>query len=135
MRRTTDSKGNTTFVEQPLVRAAKLGGFVILDGVDRLPSSTLAILSPLITDRELSLSDGSRLMRSDRYQSLVASLGQDEVTRRNIFEVKPTFRIIGLALPPNLKLGWLSEETCSFFVLHTMPTLENVQKVDIICAV
>lgn len=134
MRRTTDTKGNTMFAEQPLVKAAKQGGLVILDGVDRLPSSTLAVLAPLITDRELSLGDGSRLVRSDRYHTLVASLGQKEVDRRNIFEIKPSFRIIGLALPPSDRMGWVSEETASFLAFHIMPSIENQTKVDVLCS-
>jgi len=46
-RRTTSSTGDTVWENTPLVSAAVAGGLVILDGVDRLAPSTLAILQRL----------------------------------------------------------------------------------------
>lgn len=54
----------------------------------------------LIQDRDLQLHDGTRLLRSDRYDKVVAKLGVEVMEKSNIVRVHPAFRIIALAEPP-----------------------------------
>lgn len=54
----------------------------------------------LIQDRDLQLHDGTRLLRSDRYDKLAKKLGVDVMQKSNIVRVHPAFRIIALAEPP-----------------------------------
>ena len=50
-RRSTDALGNTTWHPSPLVTAALHGHALVLDGVNRLPGETLAILQVRTHDR------------------------------------------------------------------------------------
>lgn len=54
----------------------------------------------LIQDRDIQLHDGTRLLRSDRYDRLVKKLGVDIMNKSKVFRVHPAFRIIALAEPP-----------------------------------
>ena len=54
-----------------LVHAAMHGRLAILDGVDQLSSGTLSTMQRLIADRDITLPDGTRLLRWDRYDALV----------------------------------------------------------------
>jgi len=54
----------------------------------------------LIQDRELQLHDGTRLLRSDRYDKLATKLGVDVLNKSKIIRIHPAFRIIALAEPP-----------------------------------
>lgn len=47
------------------------GRLAILDGVDQLSSGTLSTMQRLIADRDITLPDGTRLLRWDRYDALV----------------------------------------------------------------
>lgn len=58
----------------------------------------------LIQDRDLQLHDGSRLLRSDRYDKLSKKLGTEVLEKSNIIRVHPAFRIIALGEPPGLTL-------------------------------
>lgn len=82
-RRTTDEQGNTTWQTTPLVAAALRGDLAVLDGVERLPAAALAVLRTLIEDRELTLFDGTRLMRHDRYDRL-----RQDYTEEQLKELK-----------------------------------------------
>uniref|UniRef100_A0A673VXU8 von Willebrand factor A domain containing 8 n=1 Tax=Salmo trutta TaxID=8032 RepID=A0A673VXU8_SALTR len=66
--RYTLANGDTAWRPSPLVTAAQEGKLLLLDGIHRVNLGTLAVLSRLLHDRELSLYDGSRLLRWDRYQ-------------------------------------------------------------------
>jgi hypothetical protein len=105
-RRTTDSHGNTEWHHSTLVQAALHGGLCVLDGVDRLPPSTLACIRSLLEDRALDLFDGTRLMRADRFEVLV----QETLSRRlhptraeAARYVKETLRI--LPIPPSFRIS------------------------------
>lgn len=54
----------------------------------------------LVQDRDLQLHNGTRLLRSDRYDKLVMKLGADVMKKSNIIRVHPSFRIIALGEPP-----------------------------------
>jgi len=43
---------------------------LLLDGINRLPGETLAILQRLLLDRELELFDGTRLITAEHYNEL-----------------------------------------------------------------
>lgn len=72
--RYTLPNGDTAWRSSPLVTAALEGKLVLLDGIHRVNAGTLAVLQRLIHDRELSLYDGSRLLRIDRYTRLKEEL-------------------------------------------------------------
>uniref|UniRef100_A0A673VXX0 von Willebrand factor A domain containing 8 n=1 Tax=Salmo trutta TaxID=8032 RepID=A0A673VXX0_SALTR len=72
--RYTLANGDTAWRPSPLVTAAQEGKLLLLDGIHRVNLGTLAVLSRLLHDRELSLYDGSRLLRWDRYQALKEEL-------------------------------------------------------------
>ncbi|KAK4829383.1 hypothetical protein QYF61_003723 [Mycteria americana] len=72
--RYTLPNGDTAWRPSPLVTAALEGKLVILDGIHRINPGTLAVLQRLIHDRELTLYDGTRLLREDRYQNLKEEL-------------------------------------------------------------
>jgi len=54
----------------------------------------------LIQDRDLQLHDGTRLLRSDRYDKLSKKLGTEVMEKSSIIRVHPAFRIIALGEPP-----------------------------------
>lgn len=79
----------------PLIRCALLGGVAVLDGVQRIAPSVFATLQSLIFDRELTLFDGTRLVHHERYAAMRAKASEEELTKRCILRVHPSFRIIG----------------------------------------
>lgn len=81
------------------VSAAKNGNVVVLDGIHRLASDTLAVLQRIIQDREFDLYDGTKLTDLSSSDS-----------SRNAIPIHESFRIIALAEPPTRKYSWLSSE-------------------------
>lgn len=69
--RITQSNGDTVWHNSPLINACLAGDVVVLDGIHRLRDDTLMSMRRLIQDRELDLADGSKLIRHDKYDSLV----------------------------------------------------------------
>ena len=67
----------------------------MLDGVQRIAPSVFATLQSLIFDRELTLFDGTRLVHHERYAAMRAKASEEELTKRGILRVHPSFRIIG----------------------------------------
>ena len=144
-RRSTDENGATVWVDSEPVKAAMSGDLLILDNIHRLPPGTLAAtLGRLLTDRELQLPDGRRLLPQARYDALVGSgeLSADEI--RGLVAVHPAFRVLATAETPAAWLGeggaeggaagggsaadhasgsWLSSESLSLFHFHRVPTL------------
>ena len=121
-RRGTDETGATRWESTALVRAAVLGELAILDGTHRTPSDVLAILQRLIHDRELELFDGSRLMRHDRYDALLASGMVGDVatmTGLGLYRVHPAFRVVAVGEPPSAtSANWLTSELLACFTFH-----------------
>ncbi|XP_012503668.1 PREDICTED: von Willebrand factor A domain-containing protein 8 [Propithecus coquereli] len=85
--RYTLPNGDTAWRSSPLVHAALEGKLVLLDGIHRVNAGTLAVLQRLIHDRELSLYDGSRLLREDRYMRLKEELqmSDEQLQKRTMF--------------------------------------------------
>jgi MoxR-like ATPase len=113
-RRDTDPRdGSSRWADSPLIEAAVTGHTVILDGVERLPGETLAVLARLLADREVDLPDGRRLVAGFRYAGeevaepapalpeggTGAAAGSAERLQR--VAVHPHFRVIALASVSN----------------------------------
>ncbi|KAM8786530.1 von Willebrand factor A domain-containing protein 8 [Rhynchonycteris naso] len=135
--RYTLPNGDTAWRSSPLVNAAREGKLVLLDGIHRVNAGTLAVLQRLIHDRELSLYDGSRLLREDRYMRLKEELqmSDEQLQKRSIFPVHPSFRIIALAEPPvvgSTTQQWLGPEFLTMFFFHYMKPLVKSEEIQVI---
>ncbi|XP_069745676.1 von Willebrand factor A domain-containing protein 8 isoform X2 [Narcine bancroftii] len=135
--RYTLRNGDTAWRPAPLVTAALDGKLVVLDGIHRVNPGTLAILQRLIHDRELTLYDGTRLLRADRYQDLKKELNltDDDLQQRLIYPIHPSFRILALTEPPVVGSStqqWLGSELLTMFLFHSVRPLSMKEEVDII---
>ncbi|XP_050442272.1 von Willebrand factor A domain-containing protein 8 [Adelges cooleyi] len=131
--RTTLPNGDTVWKYSPLVVAAIEGKLAVLDGLHRLHSSTLSILHRLIQDRDLQLHDGTRLLKSDRYDKLANKLGSSVLEKANILRVHPAFRIIALAEPPGGTIPqWITPEVLNMFLFHELRPLSAVEELSIV---
>ncbi|XP_077339308.1 von Willebrand factor A domain-containing protein 8 [Lithobates pipiens] len=134
--RYTLPNGDTAWRQSPLVTAALEGKLVILDGIHRVNPGTLSILQRLIHDRELTLYDGTRLLRGDRYQFLKKELeiSDAELQERSIFPIHPSFRIIALAEPPvigSTTQQWLGPELLTMFLYHMVKPSTRKEEIQI----
>lgn len=153
--RTTKINGDTIWRDSPLVRAAKNGHIAVLDGIHRIHNSTISILHRLVHDREVQLYDGTRLIRHDKYDELLATgLTQPQLEAKGLQRIHPAFRIIALAEAPTGKLSqrhlirlvlnmcgqilvdsssnWLTPEMLSLFMFHEIRNLSKAEEVHII---
>nr|XP_031838808.1 von Willebrand factor A domain-containing protein 8 isoform X2 [Nomia melanderi] len=135
--RTTSSNGDTVWKNSPLVDAALHGKLAVLDGINRIHPSTLAVLHRLVHDRELQLHDGKRLIRADRYDEIKAEYNKSDEDMRNsgVLRIDPSFRIVALAESPmiNSPSGqWLNSELLSLFLFHEMRPLAKSEELQII---
>ncbi|XP_069495477.1 von Willebrand factor A domain-containing protein 8 [Ambystoma mexicanum] len=135
--RFTLPNGDTAWRPSPLVTAAMEGKLVVLDGIHRVNPGTLSILHRLIHDRELTLYDGTRLIRDDRYQHLKQELqlSDEQLKKRSVFPIHPSFRIISLAEPPVIggsAQQWLGPELLTMFLFHTVKPLTMHEEIQII---
>ena len=98
--RALDRNGDTVWRHSPLIEGALAGDLVVLDGLQRVDSDTLAVLQPLVHDRDLTLPDTTRLLRADRFEHLMASTGAsaEELAHRGIRRIHPSFRIVAITL-------------------------------------
>ena len=96
-RRSTGDEKETLWQPTPLTVAAQAGRLCILDGIQRLPLGSITALLRLIEDRELTLFDGTRFVRPERYATMQTKLGlsEAELTARGIFRCHPDFRVLG----------------------------------------
>ena len=135
--RTTLSNGDTVWRDSPLVDAALNGKLAVLDGINRIHHSTLAILHRLVHDRELQLHDGKRLIRADRYDEIKKQHDKSDEDMRSsgVLRIDPSFRIIALAESPiinNPSGQWLNSELLSLFLFHEMRPLAKSEELHII---
>ncbi|XP_014598623.1 PREDICTED: von Willebrand factor A domain-containing protein 8 isoform X1 [Polistes canadensis] len=135
--RTTLSNGDTVWKNSALVDAALEGKMAVLDGVDRIHPSTLAILHRLIYNRELQLHDGKRLLRADRYDEIKEEYNKsdEEMRELGVYRIHSSFRLIALAGKPviNSSTGqWLNSELLSMFIFHEMRPLAKEEEIHII---
>ncbi|XP_053164187.1 von Willebrand factor A domain-containing protein 8 isoform X2 [Hemicordylus capensis] len=135
--RYTLPNGDTSWRPSPLITAALEGKLVILDGIHRVNPGTLAVLQRLIHDRDITLYDGTRFLREDRYRTLQEELQlSDEILQqRSIFPIHPSFRIIALAEPPvigSTTQQWLGPELLTLFLFHHMKPLSKSEEIKVI---
>ncbi|KAM4608925.1 von Willebrand factor A domain-containing protein 8 isoform 1-T1 [Polymixia lowei] len=142
--RYTLPNGDTAWRASPLVTAAQEGKLLLLDGIHRVNLGTLSVLSRLLHDRELSLYDGTRLLRWDRYQTLKEQLQLTDLQlqERSIYPVHPSFRVLALAEPPVVGSSsssrgggnqqWLCPELLTMFLYHTVTPLARAEEISLI---
>eukprot|EP00058_Branchiostoma_floridae_P007969 XP_002593457.1 hypothetical protein BRAFLDRAFT_277037 [Branchiostoma floridae] len=135
--RITLPNGDTAWRPSPLVTAALDGSIALLDGIHRVNPGTLAILQRLVHDRELTLHDGTRLLRHDRYEAVKTEhqIADEEMAKRMIFPIHPSFRIVGLAEPPVVGSStqqWLSAELLTMFLYHHMRPLSMAEEMAVV---
>ncbi|CEM28123.1 unnamed protein product [Vitrella brassicaformis CCMP3155] len=119
LRRITDEEGQTRWQEGPLVKAAKGGKLLVLDGLQRVPPDVLCVVGPLLTSRFLPLrltEDGETLVRHDRAQ---------QHGDGSMVPIRPSFRVIALATPPTAKTRWLTDEVATYFSFHAFPVADR----------
>ncbi len=140
--RITMSNGDTLWHNSPLINACLDGDLIVLDGIHRLRDDTLMSLRRLIQDRELDLSDGTRLIRHDKYDQLVKEAEAKGIKLgENVRRIDPSFRLIATAEPPvvrsSVKSGdestekfmaksgseWLNSEILNLFVFQSVEAL------------
>eukprot|EP00927_Polykrikos_kofoidii_P015773 TRINITY_DN17055_c0_g1_i1.p1 TRINITY_DN17055_c0_g1~~TRINITY_DN17055_c0_g1_i1.p1 ORF type:complete len:2144 (+),score=329.32 TRINITY_DN17055_c0_g1_i1:237-6668(+) len=135
-RRTTDADGRTSWIDSPLVRAARRGALCVLDGVHRLRGDVLCALAPLLQDRQASLSVANHergaqfelLLREDRFTGATApedTKFYDAEAKCLVARIHPAFRVLALAEPPTLRTPWLGDELATYFSHHSFPTLSS----------
>ncbi|XP_041484897.1 von Willebrand factor A domain-containing protein 8-like isoform X2 [Lytechinus variegatus] len=135
--RITELNGDTAWRLSPLVKAALEGSIALLDGLHRVNPSTLAVLHRLVHDREVTLFDGTRLLRHDRYDQVKqdTSLSDAELAERSIMRIHPSFRIIALAEPPQVGSSsqqWLNPELLTLFMYHHIKPLTMAEEMTVI---
>ncbi|XP_077200195.1 von Willebrand factor A domain-containing protein 8 [Paroedura picta] len=131
--RYTLPNGDTSWRPSPLITAALEGKLVILDGLHRVNPGTLAVLQRLIHDREITLYDGTILLREDRYEKLKEELqlSDEDIGQRSVFPIHPSFRIMALAEPPvvgSATQQWLVPELLTLFLFHYMKPLSKSEE-------
>ena len=142
--RITLPNGDTVWQNSPLVSACLAGDIIVLDGIHRLRDDTLMALRRLIQDRELDLSDGTKLLRHDKYDELCKeALHTGQQLAGKILRIHPSFRLIATAEPPVSKASvresgsekpltkaanstdWLNSEVLNLFLYHTIEPLST----------
>jgi von Willebrand factor A domain-containing protein 8 len=111
------------WAESPLLFAARTGQVCILDGVEKLSRDCFATLQAFLTDREVSLPDGTKYIQP--------SSSEDIPTK-----VRSSFRVIALAsITPSGSNStaptWLSEDAISMFstIVLPAPSRQCIQKI------
>ena len=129
-RRSTTSTGETIWQSTPLISALLHGGIALLDGIHRLSLGCICILSRLIQDREITLFDGRRFIRWDRYmekKELLKVSDEELANTYNLYPVHPCFRIIATALPPDRSNPWLHVDILHLFDFHNVDLFDYNQ--------
>ncbi|GAA5999420.1 hypothetical protein JCM5350_001970, partial [Sporobolomyces pararoseus] len=87
--------GNLEFVDGPVVRAAKEGKTLILEGIERCERGILPLLNNLLENREMNLEDGTHIIAPSRYDLLVQA-GESTAT---FIKCHPDFRVVAIGSP------------------------------------
>ncbi|XP_071482388.1 von Willebrand factor A domain-containing protein 8-like [Diadema antillarum] len=135
--RITELNGDTAWRLSPLIKAALEGSIALLDGLHRVNPSTLAVLHRLVHDREVTLFDGTRLLRHDRFEQAKQDTGlsEAELAERSILRIHPSFRIVALAEPPvvgSSSQQWLNSELLTLFTYHHIKPLSMAEEMFVI---
>ncbi|KAJ3336274.1 von Willebrand factor A domain-containing protein 8 [Gonapodya sp. JEL0774] len=134
-RRSTTLTGDTIWESSPLVKAALNGSLALLDSADSVMPQTLTTIGRLLSEREIQLPDGTLLVHPERYARLMQHNGWsvDDLEKRRVFSIHPSFRIVALARPNS---RWLSEETTSLWtwiVLRGLKFQEEMHLIHTVC--
>uniref|UniRef100_H2YJD9 von Willebrand factor A domain-containing protein 8 n=1 Tax=Ciona savignyi TaxID=51511 RepID=H2YJD9_CIOSA len=135
--RYTLPNGDTVWKISPLIEAALEGGMAVLDGLNRVNPGTLSILQRLVHDREVTLHDGTRLLRHDKFDGMKEklNLNDQELNEKAVYRIHPSFRMIGLAEPPTTGSSaqqWLNPELLTLFLYHHMEPLSVNNELEVI---
>ena len=121
-RRSTRADGSTFWEDSILVKSAKCGHLVVLEGLHWITSSISVTLSSLVHDRELTLPDGTHLVDMATFEEMKQELKVSglDLNQKGIYSIHPSFRIIATvtADPPNTKklnFDWYTEEVGAMF--------------------
>ncbi len=124
-RRSTDGRGDTIWQDSEVVRAAKEGGVVILDGVDQLKPGCIAALQRLLVDGDTELPDGTRLVCPGRWEILQRK--SSNAGSLKMVATHPLFRVVAVGQSPGKKKPWLSSHMTSLFKVHVLSALPAAQ--------
>jgi AAA domain (dynein-related subfamily) len=91
--------GTAIYFDQSVVRAAKKGRILVIEGVEKAERNVLPVLNNLLENREMHLEDGHFLIPADRYDKLLKEHTQEELNRWGLVRVSEDFRVIALGLP------------------------------------
>ncbi|CAM0142536.1 unnamed protein product [Umbelopsis sp. WA50703] len=136
-RRSTTSTGDTVWENSMLVEAALNGRLAVLDGVETLSFGTLTTLQRLVTEREVQLPDGKRLVNPKRFASLMKKhkWTQDQLlTEKKMIPIHPSFRIVCLARAgagggvDGAAAAWLTPEVLTMFHFVVVGALPNAEE-------
>lgn len=116
-----------------LVEAAIHGHLAVLDGIEALSYGTLNTLQRLVSEREMQLPDGTRLVNAHRYEKLMkkSKMSIEDLDAKRLIPIHPSFRIVALARAgvsgqSDAKAGaWLTAEVLSMFhfiVVDSLPS-------------
>ncbi|XP_078484002.1 von Willebrand factor A domain-containing protein 8 isoform X2 [Ciona intestinalis] len=134
--RYTLPNGDTVWKLSPLIEAAMEGGMAVLDGLNRVNPGTLSILQRLVHDREVTLHDGTRLIRHDKFDGMKEKLNltDQEMNEKSVYRIHPSFRMVGVAEPPaqGSSQQWLNPELLTLFLYHHMEPLSINNEMEII---
>ncbi|XP_059156251.1 von Willebrand factor A domain-containing protein 8-like [Physella acuta] len=135
--RTTLANGDTVWRPSPLVTAALEGSLAVLDGLHRVNPGSFAVLHRFVSERELQLFDGTRLLSQEKFEAIKQETGFTDLQleERKILPIHPSFRMIALSEPPvvgSSKQQWLSPEMLTMFLFHEMRTLSRSEEQELI---
>jgi hypothetical protein len=94
----TRDKATGQIVDQPVVRAAKQGRVLILDGLEKAERNVLPTLNNLLENREMNLDDGSVLISHDNYEKIVKN-DNSSIKKSQLIPVNENFFVISLVTP------------------------------------
>ena len=124
-RRSTDARGDTIWQDSEVVRAAKEGRAVILDGVDQLKPGCLAALQRLLQDRDTELPDGTRLVAPARWEVLRRKSGAETLSTLRMVPTHAQFRLVAIGQLASKKRPWLGSHTTALFKVHALRLLSR----------
>ncbi|XP_046853254.1 von Willebrand factor A domain-containing protein 8-like isoform X2 [Xenia sp. Carnegie-2017] len=135
--RMMSTNGDSIWQPSPLIIAAIKGHLAVLDGIHRINPGTLSVLQRLLIDREISLYDGTHLLRKDRYEILKekSGLSDEQLSIKQLYPIHPSFRVIGVAEHPMIKSGegqWLNSELLPLFLYHHVEAFDCRKEADIV---
>ncbi|KAJ3220295.1 von Willebrand factor A domain-containing protein 8 [Dinochytrium kinnereticum] len=135
-RRSTNDKGDTIWTNSPLVSAALEGDIVVLDHIESLPFGVLSSLQRLISEREITLPDGSHLVPLEKFEMLSkdGKISPSSAHRPiKVLPIHPNFRIIAIAKSSaSISIKWLVPEIYSMFLFVPMRALSYEEEKEII---